>query len=154
MCISAASLPVSDLWEVIATVAALPPVKQRLQFSQIPSERSRWLRLLRSLLKVLERLPLFAVLLYSQALCRAEGFQQGLRVQRTGPRPWRLLLVCQHAHHGLTQHAQADLGDGAFEAILCGKAVVKTLVRQLDGADEEAVLAGNDAITQFHLWLA
>lgn len=75
MCMLGASLPVSDLWEVIAAVAALPPVKQRLQFSQIPSERSRWLRLLLPLLQVLELLPLFAVLLYSQTLCRAEGFQ-------------------------------------------------------------------------------
>lgn len=61
-------------------------------------------------------------------------------MHRAGPGPRRLLLVRQHAHHGLAQHAQADLGDGAFEAVLGGQAVVEALVRQLDGADEEAVL--------------
>lgn len=61
-------------------------------------------------------------------------------MHRAGPGPRRLLLVRQHAHHGLAQHAQADLGDGAFEAVLGCQAVVEALVRQLDGADEEAVL--------------
>lgn len=70
-------LHVSDLWEVITTVAALPPVQQGLQFGQVPPERSRRLRLLLllPLLEVLELLPLFAVLLHSQALRRTEGCQ-------------------------------------------------------------------------------
>lgn len=70
-------LPVSDLWEVIAPVAALPPVQQGLQFGQVPPERPRWPRLMLRLLllEVLELLPLFAVLLYSQALRRTEGCQ-------------------------------------------------------------------------------
>lgn len=148
--------PVSDLWEVIAAVAALPPVQQGLQLGQVPPERSRRLRLLLlllPLLEVLELLPLLAVLLYGQALCWTEGCQQGLRVQRAGPGPRRLLFVCQHAHHGLAQHSQADLGNGAFEAVLGGQAVVKALVGQLDGADEEAVLRGEDTVAQLHLWL-
>lgn len=75
-------------------------------------------------------------------------------MQRAAPRPRRLLLVCQHAHHGLTQHTQADLGYRAFEAVLRGQAVVKALVGQLDGADQEAVLRGQDTLTQLHLQLA
>lgn len=75
-------------------------------------------------------------------------------MQRAGPGPRRLLFVCQHTHHGLAQHSQADLGNGAFEAVLCGQAVVKALVGQLDGADEQAVLRGDDAVTQLHLWAA
>lgn len=74
-------------------------------------------------------------------------------MQRAGPSPRRLLFVCQHAHHGLAQHAQADLGDGAFEAVFGGQAVVQTLVGELDGADQEAVLRGDDAVTQLHLQL-
>lgn len=147
-------LPVSDLWEVIAAVAALPPVQQGLQFGQVPPERSRRLRLLLPLLEVLQLLPLFAVLLYSQALRWAEGCQQHLGMQRAGPGPRRLLFVRQHAHHGLAQHSQADLGHGAFEAVLGGQAVVEALVGQLDGADEEAVLRGEDTVAQLDLWLA
>lgn len=158
VCVSLCSslIPVSDLREVIAAVAALPPVQQGLQFGQVPPERSRRRRLLLllPLLQVLELLPLFAVLLDGQALRRTEGCQQDLRVQRAGPGPRRLLFVRQHAHHGLAQHSQADLGDGAFEAVLRGQAVVKALVGQLDGADEEAVLRGEDAVAQLHLWLA
>lgn len=75
-------------------------------------------------------------------------------MQRAGPGPRRLLFVCQHAHHGFAQHPQADLGDGAFEGVLGGQAVVKALVRQLDGADEEAMLGGEDTVAQLHLWLA
>ncbi len=146
----------SLLWEVIAAVAALPAVQQGLQFGQVPPERSWRLRLLLllPLLEALELLPLFAVLLHGQALGWTEGGQQDLRVQGAGPCPRRLLLVRQHAHHGLTQHSQADLGDGAFEAVLRGQAVVKALVGQLGGADEEAVLRGDDAVAQLHLWLA
>ena len=61
------------------------------------------------------------------------------------------MFVRQHAHHGLAQHSQADLGDGALEAVLGGQAVVEALVGQLDGADEEAVLGGEDAVAQLHL---
>lgn len=46
---------------------------------------------------------------------------------------------------------QADLGHGAFEAVLGGQAVVEALVRLLQGADKEAVLGGEDALTQLRL---
>lgn len=46
---------------------------------------------------------------------------------------------------------QTDFSDSAFKAILGGQAVVKTLVRQLHRADEEAVLGGEDAVTQLNL---
>lgn len=67
----------SDLWEVIAAVATLPPVQQRLQFGQVPPERSGRLRLLLllPLLQALPLLPLFAVLLDGHALCWTEGRQ-------------------------------------------------------------------------------
>ena len=73
----------SHLWEVIAAVAALPPVQQGFQFGQVPPERPgrRRLLLLLPLLQVLELLPLFAVLLHGQALRRAERRQQDLGVQ-------------------------------------------------------------------------
>ncbi|KAG7225628.1 hypothetical protein INR49_005034, partial [Caranx melampygus] len=121
--------PESHLREVVPPVAALPPIQQGLQFGQVAPERPRRLRrlLLLPLLQVLELPPLFAVLLYGQAFSGAKGCQKDLRVQRAGPRPGRLLFVCQHAHHGLTQHAQADLGDGALEAVLGGQAVVEAL---------------------------
>lgn len=71
-------LPVSVLREVVAPIAALPPVQQGLQFGQVPPERSGRLRLLLlllllPLLEVLGLLPLFAVLLYRHALRRTEG---------------------------------------------------------------------------------
>ena len=75
-------------------------------------------------------------------------------MQHAGPGPGRLLFVRQHAHHCLAQHPQADLGDGALEAVLGGQAVVEALVRHLDGADEEAVLRGDDTLTQLHLRVA
>lgn len=152
VCFCSCNLLLSVLW-VIASIAALPPVQQWFQFGQIPSERSgrlRWLLLL-PLLEVLELLSLFAVLLHCQVLCGTEGCQKDLGVQRAGPCPRRLLLVCQHAHHGFTQHMQTDFGDSAFKAILGGQAVVKTLVGQLHRADEEAVLGGEDAVTQLNL---
>lgn len=68
-------LAVSDLWEVIAAVATLPPVQQRLQLGQVPPERSGWLRLNAPLLQALSLLPLFAVLLDGHALCWTEGRQ-------------------------------------------------------------------------------
>lgn len=102
-------------------------------------------------LEVFELLSLFAVLLHCQALLGAEGCQKDLGVQRAGPRPRRLLLVREHAHHGFAQNAQTDFGDGAFEAVLGGQAVVKALVGELSGADEEAVFGGEDTVTQLHL---
>lgn len=146
----------SHLWQVIAAVAALPAVQQRLQLGQVPPERPGRLRrpVLLPLLQVLQLLPLLAVLLHGQALRRTEGRQQGLGVQRAGPRPRRLLLVRQHAHHGLAQHAQPDLGHGALEAVLRGQAVVEALVGQLRRADEQALLRGEDAVAQLHLWSA
>lgn len=148
---SAVPRPASVLREVIASVAALPSVQQRLQFGQVPPERAGRLRRLLPLLELLELPPLFAVLLHGQAFRGTEGREQGLGVQGAGPRPRGLLLVRQHAHHGLAQDAQADLGDGALEAVLRGQAVVEALVGQLDGADEEAVLGGEDAVTQLYL---
>jgi len=150
--VSAAASSLSDLWDVIASIAALPPVQQGLQFGHVPPQGSRRLWLLQmSLLQVLELPPLFAVLLNSQTLCRAEGCQQGLRVQRAGPCPRRLLFVCQHTHHGLTKHVETDFGNCAFEAILCCKAVIKALIRQLDGTDDETVFGGEDTVTQLYL---
>lgn len=74
-------------------------------------------------------------------------------MQHAGPGPGRLPFVRQHAHHCLAQHPQADLGDGALEVVLGGQAVVEALVGHLDGADEEAVLRGEDTLTQLHLRL-
>lgn len=144
----------SGFWGVVASVAALPPIEQGFQFGQIPPEGSRrqwWLLLQLHLLQPLKVLPLFAELPHSKTLLRAEGLEHGPRVQRAGPGPGGLLFVCQHPHHGLAQHAQTDFGHGAFEAVLGGQAVVKALVRLLEGADEEAVLGGKDTITQLRL---
>lgn len=49
---------------------------------------------------------------------------------------------------------QADLGHGSLEAVLGGQAVVETLVRELHGANQEALLRGEDALTQLYLQLA
>jgi len=158
--------------QVVATIAALPSIQQGFELGHIPPERAGvlgelllllllpglLLLLLLVLVLVLELPPLLAVLLHRLVLRGAEARrQQSLGVQGS-PRPGagdlllqQLGLVGEQGHHGLAEHAQADLGHGALEGVLRGQAVVEALVRGLRGADQQAVVGGDDAIAQLHL---